>query len=229
MFLECKGTGSPTVVLVSGLGVPSQTWTKVVPKVAPTTRVCRYDRWGLGTSDAATTHPDGAAMVRDVRALLAKAGVPPPYVVAGASFGGLVAQLWARTVPEEVAGVVLIDSLHPSFDTEIEKLLTRAAARQRRAELELNRERIRFVDILRTERQVAAAPPLGDVPGVVVRHGIPFAPASRTWPSAKVEALWARLQAELGPVVVVAAKSGHRIAEQQPTIVARAILDVVNA
>jgi pimeloyl-ACP methyl ester carboxylesterase len=226
LFLGCAGSGSPTVVLVSGLGVYSGTWLAgVEQRVAATTTVCRYDRPGLGQSRLATGHPDGSQMLAQLRALLARAAVPGPYVVVGASLGGLVAQLYARTAPDDVAGVVLVDSLHPDLDTQIEKLLSRKAALQRRAELELNRERVRFGDILRTEREVAAAPPWPEIPLVVLRHGVPFTPRS-------VEALWRRLQQDLAAStpdgrLVVAAKSGHRIAEQQPALLAQAVIDVV--
>lgn len=226
LFLGCAGTGSPAVVLVSGLGVYSGTWLAgVEQRVAATTTVCRYDRPGLGQSKPATGHPGAAQMLAQLRALLAKANVPGPYVVVGASLGGLVAQLYARTDPADVAGVVLVDSLHPDLDGQIEKLLPRKAALRRRAELELNRERVRFDDILRSEREVAAAPPWAGVPLVVLRHGVPFTPRS-------VEALWVRLQQDLaastpGGKLVVAAKSGHRVAEQQPALVAQAIIDVL--
>jgi pimeloyl-ACP methyl ester carboxylesterase len=229
LSIACAGTGSPAVVLVSGLGVYSGTWLfGVEQRVARTTTVCRYDRPGLGQSRPATGHPDGTQMLAQLRALLAHANVPGPYVVVGASLGGLVAQLYARTDPADVAGVVLVDSLHPDFDAQIEKLLTRRVRLQRRAELELNRERIRFADVVRTEHEVAAAPPWPDLPLVVLRHGIPFSPLLPR----SVETLWRRLQEDLAAStpdgkLVLAAKSGHQIEEQQPALVAQAIVDVV--
>ena len=72
-------------------------------------------------------------MTAELHALLGKAEVEPPYVLAGASLGGMNAQLFAARHPDEVAGVVLVDSLHPDLDREIEPLLGRRGARERRA------------------------------------------------------------------------------------------------
>jgi pimeloyl-ACP methyl ester carboxylesterase len=229
LALSCQGTGSPTVIFESGLGVESRTWLAVEKRVAATTRACAYDRLGLGRSSAAVSGRTSADMVRDLETLLANAQLAPPYVLVGASLGGLNVQLFAAQHPDEVAGIVLVDSLHWDFDRRVEQLLPKALKLQRREELGLNRERIFFPQIVASERQAHAAPPLPDVPLVVIRHGKPFSTA-KGWPSAKVEALWKRLQEDLAGAngtVVLAAKSGHRIAEQQPGLVAAQIESVL--
>ena len=232
LSLSCRGTGSPVVVFESGLGVYSGTWLQVQQRVAKTTRACVYDRLGLGASSPAPAGETSADHVAELESLLARAKLPPPYVLVGASFGGLDAQLFAFGHPDEVAGLVLVDSLHPDFDRRIEQLLPAKVAKTRRAELGLNQEHIAFAQILASEREVAQARVPLEVPLSVIRHGVPFSTAPG-WPSARVERLWLELQTGLTGLtsppgrLVLAARSGHRIAEQQPALVAAEIVRIV--
>jgi pimeloyl-ACP methyl ester carboxylesterase len=110
LHLHCTGSGSPTVVLEAGGGAMSSDFGLIAPAVASTTRVCVYDRAGRGWSESAQTAPHGLQVATDLHALLQGAQVPGPYVLAGHSFGGLYAQIFAALYPSEVAGMVLIDS-----------------------------------------------------------------------------------------------------------------------
>jgi pimeloyl-ACP methyl ester carboxylesterase len=108
--IRCIGSGSPTVVLEPGLGESASDVAKwIAPEVAPTTRVCVYDRPGHGRSDSA---PDADA-AHDLHVLLERAHVPGPYVMAGHSLGGMFALSYAHRYPSQVAGVVLLDSMYP--------------------------------------------------------------------------------------------------------------------
>lgn len=114
LHINCTGSGSPIVVLEGGLGEPSTmmaSW--VAPDVAPTTRVCVYDRAGRGWSEPADELRDGSATATDLHVLLERAGEPGPYVLAGHSAGGLYVLNFANLFPHDVAGVVLLDSMHP--------------------------------------------------------------------------------------------------------------------
>jgi pimeloyl-ACP methyl ester carboxylesterase len=113
LHMHCTGTGSPTVVLESGLGEMSSNWAWIAPAVADTTRVCAYDRAGQGWSDDAAAPEDGLAVARDLHALLAAAGEPGPIVLVGHSTGGVYAMTYAAQYPDEVAGLVLLDSSTP--------------------------------------------------------------------------------------------------------------------
>src|SRR3954447_11551817 len=113
LHLSCTGSGSPTVVLLNGLGQTSPQWARVVPAVAPTTRVCVYDRAGQGWSDDSPHPADSTHAAGDLHRLLAAAGEPGPYVLAGHSLGGVHALTYAATYPHDVAGVVLLDSASP--------------------------------------------------------------------------------------------------------------------
>ncbi|HEV2864047.1 MAG TPA: alpha/beta hydrolase [Pyrinomonadaceae bacterium] len=107
-----EGGGGPTVVMDAGIGECSLGWGLVQPEVAGFARACAYDRAGLGWSDVAPTPRTSGQMVADLHALLVNSGVRPPYVLVGHSFGGLNVRLYAARFPEEVAGMVLVDSAH---------------------------------------------------------------------------------------------------------------------
>ena len=117
LHLDCRGQGQPTVVLVSGLGEFSGSWARILDGVAPTTRVCAYDRAGQGWSDDVEQPQDGIAAAADLHALLAAAGETGPFVLAGHSIGGPYAMTYADQYADEVAGMVLLDSTSPhQFD-----------------------------------------------------------------------------------------------------------------
>lgn len=114
LHLQCAGSGSPTVVLEPGLGEASYVMGWITPAVAADSRVCVYDRAGRGWSDSADSPLDGAQIAADLHTLLDRAHVPGPYVLAGHSFGGLYILTFAAHYPDEVAGMVLLDSTSPN-------------------------------------------------------------------------------------------------------------------
>lgn len=114
LHLDCTGSGGPTVVLEPGAGGMSSGMGVIAPTVARDTRVCVYDRPGRGWSDAAASPPDGALTATDLHTLLHRAHVPGSYVLAGHSFGGLYVMSFAAQYPQDVAGIVLVDSTAPT-------------------------------------------------------------------------------------------------------------------
>ena len=119
MYLHCTGTGSPTVVLSSGFGERSPSWSWIVPAVQRTTRVCVYDRAGQGWSEPAAGPQDGIELATDLHATLASAHIAGPYVLAGHSVGGTYNMIFAARYPTEVAGMVLLDSATPEQFTAL--------------------------------------------------------------------------------------------------------------
>jgi len=123
LYLDCRGSGSPTVVLEAGSGSDSATWSAVHDAIAGTTRTCAYDRAGRGRSDDREEHTLGDA-VTDLRALLEAAGEQAPFVIVGHSLGGSYARVFATEFRDEVVGAVLVDSFEPDIqDDRIHALL----------------------------------------------------------------------------------------------------------
>jgi pimeloyl-ACP methyl ester carboxylesterase len=110
LHLYCTGNGSPTVILMPGGNAYSTDWALVQPKIAMITRVCSYDRAGLAWSDPGPTDETVEQTISDLHALLAAAGEKQPYVLAGASIGGIFIRAYQRAFPDEVAGLVFSNS-----------------------------------------------------------------------------------------------------------------------
>jgi pimeloyl-ACP methyl ester carboxylesterase len=204
VYLECRGTGSPTVVLVAGYRASARYWsddllnpdaprTMVLPAVAEFTRVCAYDRPGtyasigeddfVGRSDAIAQPRTAPDAVAELHALLQAAEVPGPYVLAGHSLGGLFTRLYASTYPDEVVGLVLVDAYS-------ERLETLMSPEQWQALVWLNQgvgtdtvipipgygdvETLRWGGDNAVMREAVAASPLRPMPLAVLGHGKPF-------------------------------------------------------
>ena len=117
--LHCTGIGRPTVILMAGSLSWSFTWYKTQPEIAKSARVCAFDRASYGFSDPAPQPQILLDTVSDLHAALKAADVPGPYVLVGHSLGGLEARLFAQRWPQEVAGMVLVDT-SPAAEALIE-------------------------------------------------------------------------------------------------------------
>jgi pimeloyl-ACP methyl ester carboxylesterase len=113
LHINCVGTGSPTVVLESGMFASSSMWAWVQPELAQHTRVCAYDRAGMGWSDSGPAPRDARNIAAELHTLLVAAHEAEPYVLVGHSLGGTSARVYAAQYPAEIAGVVLVDATHP--------------------------------------------------------------------------------------------------------------------
>jgi pimeloyl-ACP methyl ester carboxylesterase len=237
VYFPCHSGAKLPIVLLSGLGNPSSVWSDVLTLATeqhPELALCVFERAGLGQSDPAAGDVQAADAVDDLVQALNQRSINTPILLVGASYGGLVSQLFARLHPERVAGVVLVDSIHPDLDSEIEKILPPAIAQERRGELGGGPEAITFADLLASDASVNAAPPFPEVPLVVLRHGVPFESSHADFPSAAVESLWAHLEDQLAALSQcsaerVAERSGHRIHQDQPDLVLAAIVDVADS
>src|SRR5215204_1196978 len=115
LHINCVGQGSPTVILDSGSGLFSAQWVRVQREVSDTTRVCAYDRAGMGWSEMGPDPRDAKQITSELHTLLSKAGIEGPYVLVGHSYGGMYMQTYAARYPDEVSGVALVDT---STDTD---------------------------------------------------------------------------------------------------------------
>ncbi len=234
--LSCFGTGSPTVVLVGGLRAPSEdVWPPIVDAASPITRVCAFDRAGIGLSDPVPTSPQTPAdVVADLHAALEAAGEAGPYVLVGFSLGGPFVRLHASTHPDEVAGLVLVEPvpLGRGFVTRDIEILEEVAPQEVEAERLILEGRdpslAAPIDYVAGEEQLNAAPAPPAVPVIVLLRG-----ALEPDPIPELETLWQeanRAQAqELGARIVIAEQSGHFVPIDEPELVIAAIEDVVEA
>ncbi len=243
LALYCRGAGTPSVVLDAGAGADASMWEPVLAAVAPITHVCAFDRPGRGKSDTAPDPRSDQQIIEEVHTLLVRAAVPRPYVLVGHSSGGLNMRRYALYYPDEVAGLVLVDAVHPDQFVRAEALLppevpTEDAALQefRQALRTINRSRLVAAQHGMTDDlQLAtdAARSLGALPVVVVtatQHelGVPAAVLAR------LEQDWQTMQHELlnlssNSVQIIAEGSGHNIQLERPEVVADAIRRVLEA
>jgi len=217
LYLRCTGHGAPTVVMDASLGADSTTWAEVEPAISRYTRVCVYDRAGMGRSDPAPGVTTSGEMVTELRTLLHVSGEDGPYVLVGHSLGGLNAQLFARDDGgESVVGMVFVDATPAQFVAVLDSL---------GAPVPTPRELPEPVDIRASVAEVLSAPAFPPVPLLVLTHGLPTLPPP-------LEEAWQDLQAyhaQLSPLgeLVVADESHHFIQLDQPELVIRSVIGVV--
>jgi pimeloyl-ACP methyl ester carboxylesterase len=245
LYLNCTGSGSPTVVIEPGAGLMSSDLGWIAPAVARDTRVCVYDRAGRGWSEPANTAQDGAQIATDLHTLLQRGNEAGPYVLAGHSFGGLYALTFAADYPEDVAGLVLVDSTAPASDPGPGQLtradsddtanrvsaLGSAAGRLglgRLSGVAPNHLRSTIDEYLQagsSVQQAAALRSFSDKPLVVLTAGTGSAPS---W-AASQEALAALSTNSLHRVIDGATHASLITDQEDAAATARGILDVVSA
>ena len=251
LYLECRGSGSPTVVLISGTGGAADEWMSIADPADPsalipsdqsvfdqlarTGRVCAYDRPGTTLISAAPDRSTPVAQpttaeqdVADLAALLTAAGEQGPYVIVGASWGGLIAQLFARAHPEQTHGIALLDAA----SAYLEQTLTRAQWSAWMAVIAAAHAKdpaAESPDYPPSIDELEATGAMPRIPAVVVSSDsgwdLGVTPGQSTWPA------WTaaqRLLAEsLGAEHISDTHSGHGLAVEQPALVATAIQRVV--
>ena len=119
LYLDCRGSGSPTIVLEAGMGDGVAGWLPVMDGLAATSRTCAYDRAGRGASDGHDRYAVGDA-ADDLHALLETAGESPPYILVGHSLGEVYVRVFADRYRADVAGLVLVDGF--SVDLEVDRI-----------------------------------------------------------------------------------------------------------
>jgi len=122
LHVWCTGAGAPSVILESGLGGSSFDWGYVQPEVARFTRVCSYDRAGMGYSDAGPSPRTTRRIAHELARLLERTGIGGPLVLVGASIGGFTVRLFASENGERVAGLVLVDASHEEQEVEVPRI-----------------------------------------------------------------------------------------------------------
>jgi pimeloyl-ACP methyl ester carboxylesterase len=122
LHIYCTGQGSPTVILEAAADMMAADWGWIQPEIAKKTRVCAYDRAGMGWSESGPQPRDAIQVSTELHTLLTQAGIAGPYILVGHSAGGLYTRMYTDQFPEEVVGMVLVDPGHPDMDTRIPAL-----------------------------------------------------------------------------------------------------------
>lgn len=228
LFLHCRGSEGPTIVLEAGLTGDYRTWDRVMVEAPPELRLCAYDRANIGESDPAPTPRSAADVVDDLAALLEASGEDPPYVLVGFSMGGIFSQLYAMQHPDDVVGLVLVESNHADEARLFENHLT---PKQIAEDRKFAKENPEGIDIYGSFAQVRDAPPLPQIPLVVVTatEGGDWPPG---WDPEVFDRLRARQQADLAMLVpggeqIFAEDSGHSAPTERPDVVVEAILQAL--
>lgn len=236
LYLQCVGSGSPAVVLEAGFGADTFAWRDVQPEVGRSTRTCAYDRAGVGNSVAPPGVRDARAEIADLRRLLGRARVDPPYVLVGHSYGGVLARVFAYLHPTETAGLVLVDTMGRDGRRRQLAMWPRSQAPEIRGELAT--AAMGGVDLAVGEALASRVRTLGDTPLAVITAGrqdnFPRTPARL---GRALKRLWDTMQDELArlsenSVHVVALGSNHDVPSShsgQPPVVIRSVQAVVGA
>jgi pimeloyl-ACP methyl ester carboxylesterase len=243
LYAEQVGHGHPTVVIEVGsaqAGTQDLGWHPLRDALASETSVFLYDRAGMGASDPVPLPRPISEFVADLRSVLNAAGIEPPYILIGGSFGGMIVTHYAGLHPQEIAGIVLLDSPHPEINALTLAILppeTPEESESLNAFRDLHWRELydplsadmEGVDLLASVSQMRAAWDLGDIPLVVLTAG------QNEWEedfpreiAVQYEQLWLDLQKELAArsingVHLIVEKSGHHIHEEAPDVVLNAI------
>lgn len=227
------GSGKPAIVLVNGAGGPIEGWHRVASGLESLGTVFAYNRSGIGKSSKPTEPQTGVAMLETLRALLLKAGLRPPYVLVGHSFGGLIVNLFARRYPAEVGGVVFLEATAPE-DVAVMAAHESSVQKTLRKTLDLFLGANPFGEtahVGKTVEQISQSPDFPDIPVIVVTGTKP----AMKWLT-PMAALAARAEHQRGLAAlsvqgrqVHANNSGHFPQFSEPDVVIQAVREVAQA
>lgn len=272
LHLHAEGEGDVTVVMDAGAGGIGLHWALVQPEIAKFARVVVYDRAGMGWSESSPKPRTAEVMAQELHTLLTNAGIPAPYVLVGHSFGGIVVRHFTQQYPDEVGGMVLVDSAHEQQFQHFPKPMVNMVKKMlpmmkvlklafaigipalRAASMALDkRVPLPIAEIDRAIRAVSAkhfatqsrefeaivsnqnlpVKTLGDIPLIVLSHGIPQPMPNFTDEiNAEYEQTWQDLQIEQAALStnsqrIIAEGSGHDIQLEQPELVINAVEKVL--
>lgn len=230
--LVVDGSGSPTVVFESGLGQGKRNWAPVFNAVTDVTRAVAYDRAGYGQSEQSAASRDGLQIVLELRDMLRTENLAPPYVLVGHSLGGTMVKLFAKTFPDEVCGVVLVDARHEEFTQRcrqfgVNRLLYEPPQALLSVLPPVARAELQAAPL--TLKQARRAGTFPDVPLIVLTQSN----VTSRWPKAlgKVWEVSQRRMARMSALgrIKVVGDAGHNVHMDRPDVVVRAVLGVVRA
>jgi len=251
LHMYCRGEGSPTVIIDTGLGDDSWDWQEIVKSSSSKSKTCVYDRPGYGWSDVGPRPRTSRRIAYELNLLLHQAKLSPPYILVGHSFGGYNMRLFAASHPNDVAGIVLVEASHEGQYDQLDIKLPPPYKGQRNIFITVPLDKMDASDsknytlrdrafrsasyeiaaLSQSSIQVKQSGAIPTVPLVVISRGKPewYGSADAT----KREKIWIRLQQDLtnlSPISeqIFANHSGHDVPKQQPEIIVDAISDVID-
>ena len=226
LYLRCSGTGFPTIVYLHG-SIPDPAFAGHSSALAiqdildEDHRMCVYDRANVGLSDSVDGPLDGGSSVADLHRLLGAAGVEPPYVLLPASFGGLIADIYAATYPDEVVGMVQLDTVVPRTEVAMERFISEEDRLQADDWIGTNEE----LDELAVYTQAIALEP--DLPAIPMT----YLASDEQMPDPRENAAWATLLEEFvdrfSPGRLVYVDAPHYMEPEIPARIAQEIERVI--
>lgn len=251
MYVDCLGENKPTIIVDVGIAASSASWYKIAKELSKNTRICLYDRAGYGWSDSGRGERTTATIVHELKLLVKRAEIPGPYIIVGHSFGGFTARYFAAKFPEDVAGLVLVDSSHPeqiyrlsALDNQGKKPLITGRDANAPADFSEFERKWYFLNSSRkatfaqmaelkyfkqSAYQVKHSGPLKDIPIAVLSRGIAQLPELN---GVSLENEWLDMQKDLLNLSKnswhsIIHNSGHNIYEEAPAKIIENILEVI--
>lgn len=229
------GSGTPAIVLVGGLGNALDTWDKITAAAARYSTVVAYSRSGLGRSDPGPSHHTANDSVLELHALVGKLQLKPPYVLVGASYGGIIVRLYTSLYPNDVAGLVFVDSSHEAqvkrfgeldekYPAQFQEFFADKLKTLTGAEADETRESVR----IQTAGSVEGMKPLPDIPIAVLTSMKPVDNPPYVNQTARGYEAWRAMHEEWAgrsrnALHIVTTHAGHHIQDDEPQLVLDAI------
>jgi pimeloyl-ACP methyl ester carboxylesterase len=239
-----SGSGEPPVVLVAGLGDDLDEWKSVFQAVSEYSTVVAYSRAGLGRSEGADRDHSARAEVEELHNLLAKLGLRPPFILVGASYGGILTRLYTSIHPDEIGGLVFVDAtsedqvkrygqLDRTYPEAFRKSFEENLRTQKGAEAAETRESLR----IQIAGAVEGMKPLPDIPMAILTSMQPKQSAQYVNQTTRGYNEWRAMHEEwfnrsTNAIHIETSKSGHHIHDDEPQLVVdsiRFVLDRVRA
>lgn len=233
LFIKSAGEGKPTVVFDSGYGMTYTQWYSVLKLVENQTRTVTYSRAGIGGSDKSPLDRTCATKAEELHKLLTAANIKGPYILVGHSLGGFDVRLFAAKYPNEVAGIILVDSSQEDLEDRVLKNMTEE---EKKTYLEKQKDQAQYFtspdgsnsDIEKSCEQVREARNgLKDIPMTVIvaQEGIDDTRDGR-------KGVWLELQKDMASLstkskLIIAKNSSHNIPGDEPDVIANAILEML--
>jgi pimeloyl-ACP methyl ester carboxylesterase len=226
LFAKLAGekNGKPTVIMDAGYGDYSKAWDSLIEDISTHSNVLIYDRAGLGKSDKSSNPRTSREMVKELKELLIEAKIKPPYILVGHSFGGVNMRMFATEYPNEVCGLVLVDSTPEDYKERFLPTMSQDFQQAYNKQFVYEGNYDEFMESLKQLKETRLKL---NIPLIVLSAG------KKAHYSKDSQELWNEMQREILEIssdgeLVIAENSAHYIQNDEPEVVVRAIKKLIN-